>query len=215
MYSQTPSQTRSIKIPGNPNRANPTSALVQELRPLSVIHFHRDSTFYPHFPALSWEAVSILIGIFLTYNFECYSMFLFQEVLLFHCYSWIICFDSPRPGDTVMFISLHKNVRFILPCVNSDSKLSPPLSLFGIFATIILHDILSYLSDAFPFPLMSVSSPLGYVSDFCQMHFPLVFIRFTSCLANSSFWCHPVHQMFISLLIALPCPPFSDKISRC
>ena len=74
----SPPQTHSVKIPGNPNRANPTEALVQELRPLSVVHVHRDSTFYPHFKALSWEAVSILIGIFLTDTFECYYVFLFQ-----------------------------------------------------------------------------------------------------------------------------------------
>ena len=59
---------------------------------------------------------------------------------------------------------------------------------------------------------MSVSSPLDYVSDFCQMHFPPVFIRFISSLAKPSFWCHPVHQMFISLFFTLSCAPFHCKI---
>lgn len=97
-----------------------------------------------------------------------------------------IAMAYPSPGDTAVFHFFHhvNNVGFTAQFLYSIPELSP---LFLYLASLPLSSSIPSLHTLLSlprFPLWQSSSPLDDVSDFCQMHFPLVFERCLSSLAK-------------------------------
>lgn len=172
-YSQSLAQTYLIKVSGNLSRDRPPKPSDQHLRPLSAVHFCSDSMLYPPFKALSWEVITILILLKISFLIS----------LTFPLLQANHVFVSPRPGDTVMiFISLRKKYQIYFAIfMLGISAFSPHLQLAPL-------PLSSSSPFCIPFQAFRFASlPLRDASDFCQMHFPLVFVRFILSLAKSSF----------------------------